>query len=105
MSVSGTLVTVYQVVYDDDGGNQSLTQHFFEDKSTAFEKSKPGTWSGQGRPPVEREAIKFPDGTIRLLGGTIITVHGTGELALEAERKAARNKLTRREREILGIRE
>lgn len=105
MNVSVMLVTIYQVVNDDNEGNPTPSRQFFEDKFTAFERSKSGTWSGWGYPPVEREAIKFPDGNIRLLGDTVITIHETGEMTLKAEREAARNKLTNREREILGIRE
>ena len=105
MSTSVTLVTIYQVVNDDVEGNPSPTGRFFEDDLTAFEESKPGTYTHAGRQPIEREAIKFPDGTIRLLGEVVITVHGTGEMALKAEREAAMKKLTRREREILGVKE
>jgi hypothetical protein len=105
MSISVTLVTVYQVMNDDNEGNPTPSGQFFEEESVAFEKSKPGTWSGKGRPPKAREAVRFSDGVVRLLGETVITIHGTGEMALKAEREAARNKLTRRERKILGIRE
>lgn len=105
MSTNVTLVTIYQVVDDDTDGNPSPTGKFFEDGLSAFEASKPGTYSRKGRQPVEREAIKFPDGTIRLLGEVVISIHGTGEMALKAERQAAMKKLTRREREILGIKE
>jgi hypothetical protein len=105
MSTNVTLVTIYQVVDDDVEGRPSPTGQFFEDKSVAFEKSKPGTYTREGREPMAREAIKFPDGTIRLLGEVVISIHGTGEMALKAEREAARKKLTRREREILGVKE
>lgn|SRR5678816_572470 len=105
MNTNVTLVTIYQVVNDDTDGNPSPTGQFFEDDLSALEASKPGTYSLKGRQPVEREAIKFPDGTIRLLGEVVISIHGTGEMALKAERETAKKKLTRREREILGVKE
>jgi hypothetical protein len=102
-----TLVTIYQVVCEDNDGRESPSNQFFEKASDALEKSKPGTWSGQGRPPKAREGVRFPDGTIRLLGDFVtITPDGmVSTTAEKAERDAAKAKLTRREREILGIRE
>lgn len=105
VNVKVELVTIYQVMNDDNDGNPVPSGEFAEDAAVALEKSKPGTWSGQGREPNKCEAIKFPDGTIRLLGDVVITIHGSGERARRAERDAAKAKLTRREREILGIKE
>lgn len=107
MSVSVTLVTVYQVMNDDNDGNPVPSNQFFDKASDALEKSKSGTWSGRGRPPKAREGVKFPDGTIRLLGDFItITPDGmVSTTAEKAERDAAKAKLTRREREVLGIKE
>lgn len=65
----------------------------------SLEASKGSTWSGKGLPPTERGAIKFSDGTVRLLGKTI-SLDGSD---LEAEKAAARAKLTARERRVLGV--
>ena len=105
MSVPITLVTVYEVVGEDESGNRRPENLFYDSANEAFEKSKGRTWSNKGLPPKEHDAIKLPDGTIRLLGKVVITPYGTGADAEKAERDAARAKLTRREREILGVKE
>lgn len=98
-----TLVTVFEVMNEDNDGRQYRTGAFFESESEALERSKDGTWSGKGLAPKRIRAVKFRDGSIRVLGDVVITAYGTGELALKAEREAAVAKLTQREREILGI--
>lgn len=105
MSTSVTLITVYQVIKDATDASPSPTGEFFEDRSVALEKSKPGTYDRKGHEPTEHDAVRLPDGTVRLLGKAVITPYGTGADAERAERDAAKAKLTRREREILGIRE
>jgi hypothetical protein len=99
MSIAVSLVTVWQVVCDDNDGRPSPSHEFFEREEEAFERSKPGTWSGKGRPPKAQDAVKFPDGSVRLLGDTVIL---DGALA-EREKAAARAKLTPRERKLLGV--
>lgn len=103
MSVDVTLVTIYEVIGEDDSGNQRSEGLYYEKEGDALEKSKGATWSGKGLPPKRRDAIRFPDDAIRLLGDVVITSYGTGAEAVKAERDAAKAKLTRRERKILGI--
>lgn len=105
MSFSATLVTVYEVMGEDESGNHRPEGLFYRKAEEAFEKSKGSTWSNKGLPPKEHDAIEVLHGTIRLLGKVVITPHGTGAAAEKAERDAAKAKLTRREREILGISE
>lgn len=105
MSINITLVTVYEVMGEDESGNRKPQDLFYDTANDAFEKSKGSTWSRDGLPPKEHEAIRRPDGTIQLLGKVVITPYGTGADAEKAERDAAKAKLTRREREILGVKE
>ena len=105
MNVTVSLVTVYQVVGEDNDGRPSLSNQFFEKESDAFEKSRRQTWSGEGRKPKARDGVRFPDGTIRLLADfVVLTPDGLVSIAAEkAEREAAKAKLTPRERRVLGI--
>lgn len=102
MSINVTLITVYQVINDDTEGRAMPTEEFFEDEDAAFQKSKPGTCSGRGREPKAREAVRLPDGSVRLLG-RVVVIESASERALKIEREAARKKLTARERKILGV--
>ena len=99
MSVTVSLVTIYQVMNEDNDGRQYATDRFFERAPDALEVSKDGTWSGKGLPPKEREAVRFPDGTIRLLGEAVIPDGAEAE----REKAAARTRLTPRERRLLGV--
>jgi len=99
MSVTVSLVTIYQVMNEDNDGRQYPANQFFERAPDALEASKGGTWSGKGLPPREREAVRFPDGTIRLLGEAVIPDGAEAE----REKAVARAKLTPRERELLGV--
>lgn len=103
MSVDVTLVTVYEVVGVDNDECESPSNQFFSKASDAFEKSKPYTRFGQGRPPKAREGIRFPNGTIHLLGDVVITPYDTGAAAEKAECDGTKTKLPRRACEILGI--
>jgi hypothetical protein len=99
MNIIVQLVTVYQVVRENDDGRETLENVFFEQAEDALERSKRVTWAGKGRPSKAMEAVRFPDGTIRLLGETIIQ-NSANE---EAEKTSARAKLTARERKLLGV--
>lgn len=101
MSITVTLVTVYQVIGDTDDGNPRAFNQFFETAESAHEASIPQTWSRKGRKPDACEAVKFPDGTIRVLGETVIPSVSTADN--ERQKKAALAKLTPRERQLLGL--
>lgn len=100
MSVTVSLVTVYEVVGQNDDGRETPENLFFERAEDARERSKPVTWDGKGLPPKAHEAVRFSDGTIRLLGRVVIPDGAD----LEAEKASARAKLTVREQKLLGLR-
>lgn len=95
------LVTVYQVVNEDNDGNPTPTWMFFDKAGDALTYSKPGTWSGNGREPIKHDALRYWDGRVRLLSKESIHVHLTFNES--QERLTALDKLTDREKRLLGL--